>query len=66
VDIEGSVSKALLDQVILSGGTVPNASTTTTTLRAMVPLSQLEALASRADVKSIVPAKLSVTSQIKP
>ncbi len=66
VDIEGSVSKALLDQVILSGGTVPNGSTTTTTLRAMVPLSQLEALASRADVKSIVPAKLSVTSQIKP
>jgi hypothetical protein len=32
----------------------------------MVPLSQLEALAARADVKSIVPAKPSVTSQIKP
>jgi hypothetical protein len=31
----------------------------------MVPLSQLEALASRADVTSIAPAKLSVTSQIK-
>jgi hypothetical protein len=66
VDIEGSVSKALLDQVTLSGGVIPNGSTTTTTLRAMVPLSQLEALASRADVKSISPAKLSVTSQIKP
>jgi hypothetical protein len=66
VDIEGSVSKALLDQVTLSGGTVPNGSTTTTTLRAMVPLSQLEALASRADVTSITPAKLSITSQIKP
>jgi hypothetical protein len=66
VDIEGSVSKALLDQVKLSGGTVPNGSTTTTTLRAMVPLSQLEALASRADVTSITPAKLSITSQIKP
>src|SRR6202045_5240075 len=34
VDIEGSVSKALRDQVTLSGGTVPNGSTTTTTLRA--------------------------------
>lgn len=66
VDIEGSVSKSLLDQVTLSGGVVPNGSTTTTTLRAMVPLSQLEALAARADVKSIVPANLSVTSQIKP
>jgi hypothetical protein len=66
VDIEGSVSKALLDQVTLSGGTVPSGSTTNTTLRVMVPLSQVEALASRADVNSIVPAKLSVTSQIKP
>jgi hypothetical protein len=66
VDIEGSVSKALLDQVTLSGGAVPNGSTTTTTLRALVPLSQLEALASRADVKSIAPAQLSVTSQVKP
>jgi hypothetical protein len=66
VDIEGSVSKSLLDQVTLSGGVVPTGSTTSTTLRAMVPLSQLEALASRADVKSIAPAKLSVTSQIKP
>jgi hypothetical protein len=66
VDIEGSVSKALLDHVTLSGGTIPSGSTTTTTLRAMVPLSQLEALASRADVKSIAPATLSVTSQIKP
>jgi len=66
VDIEGSVSKALRDHVTLSGGTVPSGSTTTTTLRAMVPLSQLEALASRADVKSIAPATLSVTSQIKP
>src|SRR5207237_10666087 len=66
VDIKGSVSKALLDQVTLSGGTVPSGSTTTTTLRAMVPLSQVEALASRTDVNSIVPANLSVTSQIKP
>ena len=65
VDIEGSVSKALLDQVTLSGGTVPSGSTTNTTLRAMVPLSQVEALASRTDVNSIAPAKLSITSQIK-
>jgi hypothetical protein len=66
VDIEGSISKALVDQVTLAGGAVPKGSTTTTTLRAMVPLSQLETLASRADVKSIAPANISVTSQIKP
>jgi hypothetical protein len=66
VDIQGSVSKALVDQVTLSGGAVPSGSTTTTTLRAMVPLWQLEALAARADVRSIVPAKPSVTSRINP
>jgi len=66
VDIDASVSKGLLDRVALSGGVVVNGSPTATTFRAMVPLSQLEALASRGDVKSIAPAKLSVTSQIKP
>ena len=64
VDIEGSVSKALVDQVALSGGTVPNGSTTTTTLRAMVPLSQLEALAGRSDVHFIAPAKPAVISRV--
>jgi len=66
VDIDASVSKGLLDRVALLGGLVVNGSPTATTFRAMVPLSQLEALASRGDVKSIAPAKLSVTSQIKP
>ena len=64
VDIEGSVSKALMDQVTLSGGTVPNGSTTSTTLRAMVPLSQLEALAARSDVNFISPAKPSLISRV--
>jgi hypothetical protein len=64
VDIEGSVSKGLVDQVTLSGGTVPNDSTTTTTLRAMVPLSQLETLAGRADVNFISPAKPAVVSKV--
>ena len=64
VDIEGSVSKALVDQVALSGGTVPNGSTTAMTLRAMVPLSQLEALAARSDVHCIAPAKPAVISRV--
>ena len=66
VDIEGSVSKALLNQVTLGGGTLPHSSASITMLRAMVPLSQLETLASRTDVKSISAAKLSVTNRIEP
>jgi hypothetical protein len=66
VDIEGSVSKALVDQVTLGGGALPDSSSSSTTLRALVPLSQLETLASRPDVKSISPAKLSVTTRFEP
>jgi hypothetical protein len=66
VDIEGSVSQTLLDQVKLIGGALPDSSPSNTVLRAMVPLSQLETLASRADVKSILPAKVSVTTRIEP
>jgi len=66
VDIEGSVSKALLDQITLMGGALPDNAASTTTLRAMVPLSQLENLASRADVTSISPAKVSVTTRLSP
>ncbi len=66
VDIEGSVSKALIDQVTLGGGALPDSASSSTTLRALVPLSQLETLASRPDVKSISPAKLSVTTRFEP
>jgi hypothetical protein len=65
VDIEGSVSKALLDQVALGGGALPDSSPSTTMLRAMVPLSQLEALAMRSDITSISAAKLSVTTRLE-
>lgn len=65
VDIEGSISKALVDQVTLMGGALPDSSPSSTVLRAMVPLSQLETLAARADVNSISPAKLSVTNRIQ-
>jgi hypothetical protein len=66
VDIEGSISKALRDQVILGGGALPDSSASSTVLRAMVPLSQLEPLAIRPDVKSISPTKLSVTTRFEP
>jgi len=65
VDIEGSVSNALVNQVTLSGGALPDSSPSSTILRAMVPLSQLEALAMRSDVTSISPAKLSVTTRLE-
>jgi hypothetical protein len=66
VDIEGLVSQALLSQVTLGGGTLPDSAASSTMLRAMVPLSQLEAIASRPDVKSISPAQLSVTTRLEP
>ena len=64
VDIQGSVSKPLLDQVTLMGGALPDKSESTSALRAMVPLSQLETLASRPDVQFISPAKVSVTTRL--
>lgn len=66
VDINGSVSKALVDQVKLRGGALPDNSTSNTVLRAMVPLSQLETLALQSDVTFISPAKVSVTNRIEP
>lgn len=65
VDMEGSVSQGLLDQVAFAGGQVINGSETATTFRALVPLLQLENLASRSDVKSISPARPTITSQVK-
>jgi hypothetical protein len=65
VDIEGSVSKDLVDQIILMGGALPDSPASNTLLRAMIPLSKLEPLALRSDVKSIAPAKVSVTRRIE-
>ena len=65
VDMEATVSRGLLNHIVLVGGWVDNSSATTTTLRAMVPFSQLEALAGRADVKSISPAHPTIKSGVK-
>ena len=65
VDMEASVSKELLNQIALVGGQVINSSETARTLRAMVPLSQLETLAGRVDVKFISPARLTITSGVE-
>src|SRR5215468_1001299 len=66
VDVEASVSKELLSHVALVGGQVIDGSATATTFRAMVPLSQLETLAGRLDIKFISVARPTITSGIKP
>jgi hypothetical protein len=65
VDIEASVSKELLNRVALVGGQVINGSVTARTFRAMAPLSQLETLAARADVRSISTARPIITSGVE-
>ena len=65
VDLDASISKELLDEITLVGGTVVKSPDPANIIRAMVPLSQLETLAGRADVTSISPARPSITSGIK-
>jgi hypothetical protein len=63
--MEASISRQLLDQIALVGGQVINGPESATSLRAMIPLSQLETLAGRADIKFISPARPTVTSRVK-
>jgi hypothetical protein len=64
IDVQATVSPALLNQVTLNGGQVISGSTTATTFRAMFPLAQVEALASRADVRSVAAAHPTFTSRV--
>jgi hypothetical protein len=66
VDIQASTSQRLLDQISEAGGKVIDGSVTTSTVQAVVPVSQLESLAARDDVKFISPAKPSIISRLKP
>jgi hypothetical protein len=65
IDLDSTVSDDLLTQIALIGGKVVTSPDPAHTIRAMVPLSQLETLAGRADVKSISPARPSITSGVK-
>jgi len=64
VDVQGIVSKDLLDSISAAGGNVVNGFVTSETARAMVPIAQLETLAARPDVTVISPTKPSVRSRI--
>ena len=65
VDIQGAVSTELMTQIARLGGWVDHKSATTTSLRAMIPFSQLESLAARTDVTSISPAHPTIKSGSK-
>ena len=66
VQIEGSVSKELSDQITSLGGQLVAGWGTATTFRVWIPLAQLETLASRSDIKSVSAARPSVTRRISP
>ena len=66
VDVEATVSTDLVTHITLIGGKVAPSPDPSHIIRAMVPLSQLEALAGRADVKFISTARPTVTSRIGP
>jgi len=63
VEIKGTVSRELLDQVALLGGKVIRNDEAANSVRAMVPFAQLGTLAGRADIESISPGTLSTTNQ---
>lgn len=65
VDVEATVSADLTTHITDLGGKVAQSPDAAHIIRAMIPLAQLEALAGRADVQFISPAKLAVISRIE-
>lgn len=64
VDLDATVSPALLAYIKHSGGHIVNSFEAARRVRATIPLAQLEALAARDDVKFISPAILATTNPI--
>jgi hypothetical protein len=65
VEIDGSISRQLSDQITSLGGQLVTDWGTATTFRAWVPFAQLETLASRADIKFISAARPTVTRRLR-
>lgn len=63
VEIEGSLTREMSDQIASLGGQVVKGWGTATNFRVWVPVAQLETLAGRADVTLISPARPSVTKR---
>jgi len=64
VDIDATVSDALLKGIALAGGQLAPSPDAARVVRVMIPLSQVEALAGRADVNFVSPATLSHESTL--
>lgn len=64
VDLDATVSMELLEHIARLGGQVVNSFAAAQAVRAHVPLGQLEALATRADIKFISPAAAATTNQL--
>jgi hypothetical protein len=62
VDLNATVSKELLARIETDGGKIINSFEATRAIRALVPLSRMEALASRADIQFIAPAAQATTN----
>ena len=65
VDLEATVSEDLLKHLALIGGKVARSPDASRIVRVMLPLTQVEALEGRADIKAISPATLSMASGTK-
>ena len=65
VEIEGSISRELSDQIASLGGQLVIGWGTATTFRAWVPFAQLETLAGRTDIRFISAARPTVTRRIR-
>jgi hypothetical protein len=66
VEIQGSISTALADQITSLGGQLVNGWGTATTFRAWIPFAQVETLAGRTDITSVAAARVSVTHRLNP
>lgn len=66
VQIEGSISRELSDQIASFGGQLVTGWGTATTFRAWVPFARVESLAGRADIRFISAARPSVTRRLRP
>jgi hypothetical protein len=66
VEIQGTVSTELSDQLTRLGGQLVAGWGTATTFRAWIPFPQVETLAARADIRSISAARPSITRRISP
>lgn len=64
VDIKGSISNELANQIVRLGGEVINGWQTPTTLRALVPFAQLEAVANLTGIQAISAARPSITRRL--